>query len=290
MTYRDKPNWIVFAFLVLLALSTTACFEGEEACLDASARNFDVTADTNCSDCCTYPDLGLNFTHKIYLPDDTLNLEYQQPYPNNLGQYFAIGQITYYLSEVKLLDRFGDPIEVEDRIDIPFLDGGDTTFVETVDNFALVKPEVFSTFNIGTLIYSVELTALQFTVGIPEFIQASSPNLFDEDHPLAERDPAMYDQDTDRYLHNRISLRRDTLPDTPGQVIQITDEEQQVTVTLPLDVTAPSGFSTLIRLEVDYLRWFADVDFQNDDQETIKNKIVANLANSFRILSINFSS
>lgn len=288
MGYNKRLNWVIYGWCMLLALGTTACFEGEEGCLDASARNFNVTADTDCSGCCDYPGLELNFTHKVYLPTDTLNLEYQQPYPNELGQYFVLEQISYYLSEIQLLDRRGDPIEVTDRIAIPFLQGSDTTFVETVDHFTLVRPEVFRTLDIGTLIYSGEVSALQFTVGIPEFIQASSPNLFAEDHPLSEQEPAMYDSSTDRYLHHRISLRTDTLPDTPTQVIQITDEEQLLTVTLPVGVNAPSGFNTLIRLEVDYLSWFAEVDFRNDNPETMKAKIVANLANSFRILSINF--
>lgn len=285
----ESSRGVRFVLFLLLLLGVTSCFEGEEGCLDASALNFDVTADANCPDCCSYPALELIFTHKVYLPNDTLNLEYGQVYPNDLGQYFAWEQIRYYLSEVKLLDRFGDPIEVEDRIDIPVVQGGDTTFVERVDNYILVRPEVFSGLDIGTLIYEGEITALQFTVGIPEFIQGARPDYFEENHPLAAQEPSMYDIGLARYLHQRISLRRDTLPDTSAEVIQITDKEDLIMVTLPLSANAPGGFNTVVRLEVDYGAWLADVDFDNSTQETIKDQIVANLANSFRILAINFT-
>lgn len=288
MKFRHHSNGRFFLYLLLLSLLTTACFEGEEGCLDARARNFEVMADTDCSDCCVYPDLGLNFTHKMYQAEDTVNLEYQTPYANELGQYFALGQISYYLSGVRLLDRLGNPIEVEDRIAIPVLTGSDTTFVETVDHFTLVKPEVFNTLEIGTLVYTGDISALQFTVGIPEWVQSARPGLFAEDHPLGNQDPAMYDSEQERYLHNRIRLRRDTLPDTPEQVIHFTGEDQLVLVTLPIEAEAPNGFRTLARLEVDYLQWFKDIDFQVDDEQTMKNKIVANLANSFRLLSITF--
>jgi hypothetical protein len=289
MAYNKSFSWILYVYLFSLLLGTTACFEGQEGCLDARALNFQVTADTDCSGCCTYPDLELIFTHKVYLPDDTLNLEYGQAYPNDLGQYFALEQISYYLSEVKLLDRFGDPIEVEDRIDIPFAQGGDTTFVERVDNFTVVRPEVFSTREIGTLIYEGDISAVQFTLGIPEFVQDANPAFFEEDHPLAAQEPAMFDANLDRFLHHRISLFRDTLPETAAEVIQITDEEDLITLTLPLGVSSPGGFNTVIRLEVDYLSWFEGIDLQNSDQESIKEQIVANLANSFRILAVDFS-
>lgn len=289
MDYKKSLKWSLYACLFLLLLGTTACFEGQEGCLDARALNFQVTADTDCSGCCRYPDLELIFTHKVYLPDDTLNLEYGQGYPNDLGQYFALEQILYYLSEVKLLDRLGDPIEVEDRIDIPVAQGSDTTFVETVDNFILVRPEVFSTLEVGTLIYEGDISALQFTLGIPEIIQDANPSYFEETHPLAAQDPAMFDEGQGRYLNHRLGLFRDTLPGTMAEVIQITDKEDLVTVTLPLGITSPGGFNTVIRLEVDYLSWFADIDLQNSDQGSIKDQIVANLANSFRILSVSFS-
>lgn len=275
--------------LLVLPFLLLGCFEGEEGCLDAKALDYDVTADTDCTGCCTYPSLQLNFTHKVYLEKDTANLEYQVAYPNDLGSFFVLENIRYYLSEVKLLDGDGGLVEVEDLIDIPFLEGADTTFIETIDNFILVDPDVFQTQNIGTLIYNGEINALQFRVGIPEFIQGSSPDLFDEDHPLAVQDPVMYDSLQNRYLYNRIALRADTLPETTSEVIQITDNDQLISVTLPLGVTVPNGFNMLVSLEVDYLSWFADVDFQNDDQQTIKDKIVANMSNSFRVLSVTFS-
>jgi len=280
---------ITWSWYLILLLGLTGCFEGAEDCLDARALNFSVTADTDCPDCCTYPTLGLNFAHKMYLAEDTLNLEYQQPYANDLGQYFTIEQLSYYLSGLRLLDPSGNAIEVEERLQVPRVVGSDTTFVETVDHFALVRPEVFNTLEIGTLIYTGEVSALQFTLGIPELIQAATPDIFTVGHPLAEQDPPMYDEESGRYLYNRMRLRRDTLPTTAEEVIQITDETQQVTLTLPLDIWVPNGFNVRLSLEVDYLSWFAGVDFAQDDASVLQDKLVANLAGSFRLLAVDFT-
>ncbi|MEO0341309.1 MAG: hypothetical protein AAF242_19125, partial [Bacteroidota bacterium] len=52
---------ILFAVFALLQ----ACFEGDEACLDPNALNYDVTGDDNCGTaCCNYPSLSLAFLHK----------------------------------------------------------------------------------------------------------------------------------------------------------------------------------------------------------------------------------
>ena len=82
-----------YIVLSLLPFLVMGCFEGEEGCLDARALNYDVTADTDCSGCCNYPELQLNFTHKVYLEKDTANLEYQVAYPNNLGSFFVLENI-----------------------------------------------------------------------------------------------------------------------------------------------------------------------------------------------------
>lgn len=276
---------------LLIGLCTlTACFEGEEGCLDVSALDYDVSADEACGDCCTYPELSLTFSHKVYQGADTLNFAYQTPYFNSLRQYFAFNEISYYVSDVGFITDQGTTITVVDLIDLAELGARDTTFFEVSDNFVLSQPDNFRDQAVGTFIYKGTVTALKLSLGLPEIVQQTEPALLPDDHPLAEQVPSMYLEETERYLYNSIEFFRDTT-DLTGvpEVIQITEEEDKIDLFLPVSGEILSGFDIDVTLEVDYLAWFAGVDFANDSNETIKNKIVANLADSFQILSINLS-
>lgn len=288
-----KQNAINKTVLILLLGlgSLTACFEGDEGCLDVDALNFDVSADEACGDCCNYPNISLTFSHKVYQGSDTLNFGYQTPYFNNLGQYFAFDQISYYISDVGFITEEGNLEAVLDLVDLPVLEDNDTTFIEISDNFILTAPDNFRSQIAGTFIYAGEVTALKIGLGLPEIVHQSEPSLWsNEDHPLAEQIPPMYDETQARYLYNRVEFFRDTsdflaIPD----VIQITEEDDRINLLLPVSGAIPSGFNVNVTLEVDYLRWFAGVDILNDSNEVIKNKIVANLADSFQIIAFDLS-
>ncbi len=289
MKKKNAINRYIIGLLIGLC-TLTACFEGEEGCLDVDSLNYDVSADEACADCCTYPSLSLTFSHKIYQNLDTLNFGYQTPYFNDFGQYFAFEELSYYISDVGFVNDAGTSISVIDLIDLAILENNDTTFFEVNDNFVFSQPDNFRAQEVGTFIYNGSVTALQFSLGLPEVVQQTEPTLLPDDHPLATQEPAMYVEDTERYLYNRIEFFRDTTDFTGvSEVIQITDEEDQVNVSLPVSGTIPSGFNVAVTIEVDYLAWFSGVDFNNDSNETIKSKIVANLADSFQVLAINLS-
>ncbi len=277
-----------------MLLGLQACFEGEEACLDPSAINYDVTGDENCGTaCCTYPSLSLAFLHKAVQNGDTTNLTYNQAYTNNVGMSFSIEEISYYLSEVHLIDTDGNEILVEDRIDIPVLENGtDTTFFELEDNFAIINPANFQNSSIGTLLFEGTATSLKLTFGLPLSINDSAPELFTEGHPLGTQEPAMYDSLNQNYIYNRISYYPDTsLIGGTSSVIEITGEEAVFSVVLPLgEVNVDRGFNITCTIELNYLGWFDGVDFTVMDETTIKNLIVNNIANHLSIISISFSS
>lgn len=289
MKKKNAINKKIIGLLIGLA-TLTACFEGEEGCLDVASLNYDVSADEACADCCTYPSLTLTFSHKIYEGVDTLNFGYQTPYLNSLAQYFAFDEIGYYVSDVGFLTDQGASISVIDLIDLAVLENNDTTFFEVSDNFIFSQPDDFRSQTVGTFLYNGTLTVLQLSLGLPEIVQQTAPALLPDGHPLATQDPAMYVEDTERYLYNRIAFFRDTtdFSGTP-EVIQITEENDRIDLSLPVSGIIPNGFNVGLTIEVDYLAWFADVDFNNDSNETIKSKIVANLADSFQILAINLS-
>ena len=279
-------------FLFLFALFyLQACIEAEEGCLDSAALNFNVSADEACGTCCTYPSFSLSLRHKGIQASDTVNLNYNTNYLDDFGNTFAFQSISYYLSNVHLINEGGDIVALNERLDLPTaIEGSDTTFIDIEDNFALLDPSDFRDAFIGTIRESGLISQLEFTIGLDELIQSSQPDYLPEDHPLAAQDPSMYDDNSGRYLYNRIALYRDaSLQDAVLEVIEITEEENKIPVTLNLGVEIPVGSNVEVTLEIDYLGWLAGVDVQNDSNDAIKAKIVSNLAQSFRVFAVSFS-
>lgn len=280
---------IVFLGLFLLL---TACFEGEEGCLDIAAVNYDVTADTPCPDCCNFPNLDLSFRHKFYQPADTLNLLYENNFTDGAGNRFAIAGLAYYLSDVHLVRPDGQEEEVEDRIRVTLFDANeDTSSVEIEDNFALIDPGNFGSTRIGTIKFSGSVRGLTLRVGVPDLIQQTRPELYPADHPLAPASPAMYQSARGRYAICRLAYFPDTLRQTSTQqVINITEADPSFEVYLPLETTIPAGVNVEVTLEIDYGAWFRSVNVQEDDPQTISRAIVGSIAESIRVYSLTFRS
>ena len=115
-------------------------------------------------------------------------------------------------------------------------------------------------------------------------------------HLLSINDPfelavvALADNDTPFLDGNGVDREEDTLlQDAVLEVIEITEEENKIPVTLNLGVEIPVGSNVEVTLEIDYLGWLAGVDVQNDSNDAIKAKIVSNLAQSFRVFAVSFS-
>lgn len=88
---------VIHFFLALFFVF--GCYEQQEGCLDALASNFEIDSDDGCSSCCEYPHLTFTIKH-LY---DTLNFNLGQVYSNGLGQTFIPRAISFFVSDVTLL-------------------------------------------------------------------------------------------------------------------------------------------------------------------------------------------
>ncbi len=273
---------LLFAFCFLYS-----CASKKDGCLDINATNFDVSADQSCGDCCTYPTLKLTFSHKIVPavnPDSTANFKYNTAYqiPFDTSEVFDIERIRFHVSNFKLIDLQGNKIGVLDTIQLEN-DFGPFT-VE--DNFAKVDRDIFTASSIGTFIGGGQYVGAEFEIGLDSEIQNAKPASTPSNHPLnINNDSLLYDSIQNTYLTSLIILNRDTLSSTDSTEIKLY-ESVSIPINFGLPVTIYEGFNLNIQIQIDYLKWFENIDIQLANIEEIELQILENLPNAFEIMEI----
>ena len=275
-------------FLALLAC-LPACYEPVEGCLDVEAVNYDLEADKNNGEECQYPQIRMALQHR-YTKGDTL-LRFglvDSVYLDALGNPFRLNSVRFYLSNFHLIYTDGQEKEVEETIDIliPQPDGSDLP--RTIeDNFSLISPRVTQNYVIVTLKESGTLQEIRFAVGVEGLANQADPASFPGTHPLSLQDSSLYFNQDSGYVFQYIELFRDTTAaDTIPEILRIGTPAYLQEVRLPVDFRKNRGFHLLLTLQVDYSRWFSQIDARQDSPEQLIEKIVANLAQSFSIVAI----
>lgn len=282
-------SYLIFC-LIICSILFNACTNRSSGCLDFTATNFDVSADRACSDCCTYPTLSLSFRHRIILPEnqDTLNFLYNTDYPSPLdtNHIFNIERIRYFVSNLEFVKASGEVIGVTDTIQLQ-LTTGESKTVE--DNFTKVDRDYFGENSIGTFLGSGVFDSLRFVVGLPTELLLIDTASIAETHSLYPDAESFIYNDADKYISNYIVFNRDTFPGTDSTIVKIF---QPVDVSLALSnllsppVEFMEGFDVALTLQIDYLSWFENIDFDNLTVGDARTKIVENIANSFSIFEI----
>jgi hypothetical protein len=272
-----KAWWIGLLSLLV------GCYEPREGCLDVNATNYNVEADRPCpDDCCVYPQLRLNFLHRMVYPDTSVNLVYRDSvYFDGAGNAFRINLIRYYISALHLVRPNGEEVGVTEMLEVKTPRERGDTLVEMVENnFAVINPGDFRPIVLGTTRTQGEFSKIKFTLGIEGAPNRSLPQAFPPNHPLARQD--MYFDRDSGYVFNRLELFRVPTPgDTIRSLIRIGTPENLRVVEIPVPFYLDPGFHTRLLFKVDYRRWFRDVDLARDDERVIAAKIVNNLTDAF---------
>lgn len=282
-------NFSTIFYIFFLIFIATSCYEPIEGCLDLRATNFAVDADDPCSNCCEYPALKLAVLHKVYdAPLDTFfNLTYvDSVYQDGVGNDFRVQNIRFYLSNLRFVRADGTEAPTQDSLSVEVIrTGGSTETVKVLDNFALANRDVFSEFDLGTFVADGSFDRIRFEVGIAPPANASFPQAFPADHPLANE--AMYINTDTGYIFNQLAwFNSADLADTTVTQLDIATEPFLRTVELPLEVSIIEGFDVIVTLQVNYSAWFENVDLRNDDSATLMTKITSSLQNSFSVLAV----
>ncbi len=289
----DKQrNWRIFKQLGLLFIVVSlasACYEKQEGCLDIAATNFEVEADRECDDCCSYPSLQVTFAHRVRsVQQDTffnLNLG-DSLYTLNGIDFFRFSDIRFYISDFQLIQADGTALTTSDQIELTLFENGDTLTQNTTDDFALVSRTNLSPTTIGTIRPEGNFSGIRFKIGVTSPANHADPTAFPNIHPLAEENDLHWSIDSG-YVFNRIALFRDTVAsDTIPTVLEIGTDELLRTVELDYPFPLKIGFNATVALQIDYLTWFQGVDIRNDSEAAMIEKIVGNITDSFTVLDV----
>ncbi len=252
-------------------LSTSGCMQ-EEGCLDAEASNFSVSADKDCAaECCEYPKLDIRFFALAGGGGFSTNTFYLDA----AGTPFRIENIRFFISDVQLLRADGTQVGVKDTVTLQPAE----TRVE--DNYALTQLNTFS-YEIGDIAGYGDFVGVRFNVGLDSTANAVEPELMPEGHPLGIQQDTMYVDSEEGYAFSKIDIAV-AVADTTTQTYNITGNDNLATVSLTNTFSFLKTFGTEVQLNVDYLQLFDTVDFLNDDENIIIQKIVNNTPAAFSI-------
>jgi len=272
---------------VTCCLCFNSCFTDVEGCLDLAATNFDVSADKACKDCCEFPTLTLAFQHRgipSYNPDTSFSFKYDTPYSvfPDTSRKFSVQRIRFFISNFKLVNENGQEVGVMDSLELEAPAG---TTLKVEDNFAKVDRDIFQANKIGTFVTQGLFRKIRFTLGLaPELLQ-TAPESVPAGHPLnVDQDSLNFEEGTG-YIPLLIQLKKDIFPGTLLTKFKIM-EPIQIELKLLGPFEVKEGFSLTVSLQINYLAWFAGVDFANDADAEIENKIVQNLASSFSLIEL----
>ena len=259
---------------ILSLLCITACESPAEGCLDIEAQNYNVTADKACDSCCTYPDLIITLDHVV----DSLNFSLNQRLAIN-GDSLLFQRLKYYISDVQLYQS-GSWIGVEDNLSIVAISGNDSAQTTVEDNFAIILAGQ-QTYTLGTRRQYGQFDSVRFTLGVPHPANAATPDQFDAQHPLAVQPDTMYLSTDESYIFWKIEVQTDTSGSSLREIIGTTPDS--VTLSFPFSYSFNAGFDIQIPFTVDYQEWFSGIDFVNDTDAEIRQKVKTNAEEAFTI-------
>lgn len=286
-----KNRLHAFQWLLLLMATLAGCYEPKDGCLDIYATNFDLDGDRPCSDeCCEYPELRLTLQHKWVYPTAayTLNLG-DTLYPDAGGRLFRLNEISFFLSEFKITFSDGKTLQVSDSLEVEKF-AADLSREPAVikDDILLISPPGSANLVVGNFRGSGTIQSVSFTLGLSDLANRVDPVSAPDGHPL--QDTAQFIDPGLGYFSNKISLFRTAAStDTIPLLLNMAGTDTRIEVSLPV-MAAPvlePGFNLRITLQIDYSRWFAQIqDIRNDLPEILIQKIVNGLTQSFEIKAI----
>lgn len=276
----------VFCLLISLSL-LPACYEPQSGCLDNEALNYDLDADNPCSDCCEYPSLVLDVQHRFITDSTTAGIiPGISVHLDDFGNPFRIKQFRCFISNIHLQDAAAQPLEVEEKLGLVVIEGPRIRLDTVEDNFALVDAAQLNDYTIGTIRGGGLFQRVSFDLGLVEPASKADVNEIPVDHPLDA--PDMYLSDSLGYVFLDLALYRDTAQATLDSV------SMQLDKTTPIppfgftvdDFDLNPGFNAEVVLRIDYGALLSGVNVKTDAMEQIRQKIVNNLANAFKVIEV----
>lgn len=244
----------------------TSCYEPIEGCLEINGSNYEVSADRACDSCCVYPSLVLSVKHSfngdLVQSGDTL--------VNKDGSTIILNDLRYFLSDVYL----SSSESMYNVVDTVNSDCGtsDSSFEIPNDQVYILGNN--SSYTVGFWNVNDSYTNLNLKFGLSDCVHDAGINNLDSDSKLESRD-SLY---TDGLGYNFAQL---TLNDSLLFTFQ--GKSETVDVTKELDLGHLLGANIIVPIKFNLSILFQDIDFEVDDQNTIKSKLQARIQDAILI-------
>jgi hypothetical protein len=262
------------------SLLVSACYTPIEGCLDTEATNFDASADKDC--CCKYPLLVLNVENAY----DTLIWKPDTAYQNDLGQWFRIRDIVFYVSELKLTQN-GVSGVVEDTITLSRFaspTSNDTIKSLYTDDFLLIRRVPTTQYTVGTFRPSGTFENATLRFGLSDEAQLVVPGKAPGGHPLANQNENLWRGRDTAYAYARVVFARDTAASAVVDTVLLTRfDAGNFFISQQGAFYHEPGFDFRLVLRADWKNLFNGVDLPNDDKTTVVSKMAGNLPAVFSI-------
>lgn len=256
-----------------------ACEAPQRGCLDIEATNLNVAADKPCEDgCCKYPNLIISVNQEY----NSAIWKTDTAYSNDLGQWFRIKSVVFYLSDIVLTQQ-GSPYQTDDVITLKRLSGADTTTQVFTDDFLLIRRTPVD-YTVGAFRRSGVFEQVDARLGLTAAANTVLPSSATGGHPLAKQNDSLWLNHTDRYVMMQIIMTRDTNVATTPDTLRFTQEDLGADgwkFTRTVSLTHEVGFDFNFDLTLDYFQLFKGVDLASTGISQWKAKIVSNLNNTF---------
>lgn len=266
-------------FGVCILLST--CATREEGCNDALANNFDLAADKPCDGCCEYPGVRIRLTHKYGSAAMVYN---QAIFTDGSGNTFGFGDLRFYLSNIQVLSVGNKIIDVQEPLDV-YLEksAGDTLKTSVANSFGLARGLGQADMYIQSYRDTATINRIRFTVGVNGEMNQANPLRLPSDHPMRSSVyDGMYLGAQNGYVFARaLYYAKDTVD------VKISGSANLRTVEVSFTPTKiQRGYNLNVLMDVNYARWFQNVNVNSDTPAQISQKIVQNLAQAFTVTAV----
>lgn len=255
----------ISSFLIAIMIVLTSSCKKKEGCTDATALNFDPTAELNC--CCEYSDaFDLTFHMHNYIGPDEVT-EGNTYVINGVNTKLDITR--FYVSNIRLVDA----------------DGIETT---ATGKYLLITPAE-ETYPAGAL-PAGNYTKLRFDIGIDSITNHADPSQYPLNDPLGPQFPNMHWGWDFGYIFIRIDGFADK--DLNGSTesafeMHIGKDSFLTTIELDYPFETEAQKSYAAHIVVNWTELFAGIDMTGDiithttDNLDLANQIINNLGNVF---------
>ncbi|WP_421798903.1 MbnP family protein [Haliscomenobacter sp.] len=268
---------ILFGLIIFFA----ACATREEGCNDALANNFDLAADKPCDGCCEYPGVRIRLTHKYGSAAMVYN---QAIFADGSGNPFGFGDLRFYLSNIQVVSIGNKVIDVQEPLDV-YLEktAGDTLKTSIPNSFGLARGLGQADMYIQSYRDTATINRIRFTVGVSGEMNQANPLRLPSDHPMRSSVyDGMYLGAQNGYVFTRaLYYAKDTVD------VKISGSANLRTIEVSFSpIKLQRGYNLNVLMDVNYARWFQNVNVNSDTPAQISQKITQNLAQSFTVTAV----